>query len=210
MNKSNKNIIIDIIKKKVDDIMNNDEIKFAKRIKELRLSKAMTMEELGNKLGKTKSTISTWEKGSRSPKMGELEDIASFFNVSINYLLGLSDTDNKKTFELTNKKLDELQKRVEKNLQKNPNHKEFKEVLEEIERERFNAKVIYSLGNSLDYQYLKEYGISRNEVVVLSDENIREPILKMLELFPKLNLEDLNKILEYTEMLNMKRESESK
>ena len=210
MNKSNKNIIIDIIKKKVDDIMNNDEIKFAKRIKELRLSKDMTMEELGNKLGKTKSTISTWEKGSRSPKMGELEDIASFFNVSINYLLGLSDTDNKKTFELTNKKLDELQKRVEKNLQKNPNHKEFKEVLEEIERERFNAKVIYSLGNSLDYQYLKEYGISRNEVVVLSDENIREPILKMLELFPKLNLEDLNKILEYTEMLDMKRESESK
>ncbi|UPS09637.1 hypothetical protein JRY11_000619 [Lactococcus lactis] len=210
MNKSNKNIIIDIIKKKVDDIMNNDEIKFAKRIKELRLSKDMTMEELGNKLGKTKSTISTWEKGARSPKMGELEDIASFFNVSINYLLGLSDTDNKKTFELTNKKLDELQKRVEKNLQKNPNHKEFKEVLEEIERERFNAKVIYSLGNSLDYQYLKEYGISRNEVVVLSDENIREPILKMLELFPKLNLEDLNKILEYTEMLNMKRESESK
>jgi transcriptional regulator with XRE-family HTH domain len=210
LNKSNKNIIIDIIKKKVDDIMNNDEIKFAKRIKELRLSKDMTMEELGNKLGKTKSTISTWEKGARSPKMGELEDIASFFNVSINYLLGLSDTDNKKTFELTNKKLDELQKRVEKNLQKNPNHKEFKEVLEEIERERFNAKVIYSLGNSLDYQYLKEYGISRNEVVVLSDENIREPILKMLELFPKLNLEDLNKILEYTEMLNMKRESESK
>ena len=210
MNKSNKNIIIDIIKKKVDDIMNNDEIKFAKRIKELRLSKDMTMEELGNKLGKTKSTISTWEKGARSPKMGELEDIASFFNVSINYLLGLSDTDNKKTFEQTNKKLDELQKRVEKNLQKNPNHKEFKEVLEEIERERFNAKVIYSLGNSLDYQYLKEYGISRNEVVVLSDENIREPILKMLELFPKLNLEDLNKILEYTEMLNMKRESESK
>ena len=210
MNKSNKNIIIDIIKKKVDDIMNNDEIKFAKRIKELRLSKDMTMEELGNKLGKTKSTISTWEKGSRSPKMGELEDIASFFNVSINYLLGLSDTDNKKTFELTNKKLDELQKRVEKHLQKNPNHKEFKEVLEEIERERFNAKVIYSLVNSLDYQYLKEYGISRNEVVVLSDENIREPILKMLELFPKLNLEDLNKILEYTEMLNMKRESESK
>ena len=67
MNKSNKNIIIDIIKKKVDDIMNNDEIKFAKRIKELRLSKDMTMEELGNKLGKTKSTISTWEKGSRSP-----------------------------------------------------------------------------------------------------------------------------------------------
>lgn len=114
MNKSNKNIIIDIIKKKVDDIMNNDEIKFAKRIKELRLSKDMTMEELGNKLGKTKSTISTWEKGARSPKMGELEDIASFFNVSINYLLGLSDTDNKKTFELTNKKLDELQKRVEK------------------------------------------------------------------------------------------------
>lgn len=209
MKKSNKNIIIDIIKKKVDDIMNNDEIKFAERINELRLSRDMTMEELGNKLGKTKSTISTWEKGTRSPKMGELEDIADFFNVSITYLLGLSDVDNKKSFELTKQKLDNLQKKVEQNLQQSPNHKQFKEILKEIEHERVNAEMIYELGNSLDYQFLKEYGINRNEVIVLSDENIREPILKMLELFPKLNPEDLNKILEYTEMLNMKRESKS-
>lgn len=209
LKKSNKNIIIDIIKKKVDDTMNNDEIKFAERINELRLSRDMTMEELGNKLGKTKSTISTWEKGTRSPKMGELEDIADFFNVSITYLLGLSDIDNKKSFELTTQKLDRLQKKVEQNLQQSPNHKQFQDILKEIEHERVNVEMIYQLGNSLDYQILKEYGINRNELIVLSDENIREPILKMLELFPKLNPEDLNKILEYTEMLNMKRESKS-
>ncbi len=92
--KSNKNIIIDIIKKKVDNMMKNDEIKFAERIKELRLSKNMTLQELGDKLGKTKSTISTWENGKRSPKMHEIASIAKVLGVDADYLLGFSDIKN--------------------------------------------------------------------------------------------------------------------
>ncbi|MHA2703147.1 helix-turn-helix domain-containing protein, partial [Streptococcus agalactiae] len=57
-------------------------IAFPAMVKELRLSKNLTMEQLAEELGKTKSTISKWEKGTRSPKIYEIEEIAKFFGVA--------------------------------------------------------------------------------------------------------------------------------
>ena len=45
------------------------------------------MEEFGNKIGKTKSTISKWESSNRYPKIEEVEAIANFFGVSVETLL---------------------------------------------------------------------------------------------------------------------------
>lgn len=56
-------------------------IAFPAMLKELRLSKKLTMEQLAKGLGKTKSTISKWEKGTRSPKIYEIEEIAKYFEV---------------------------------------------------------------------------------------------------------------------------------
>ncbi|WP_159796541.1 helix-turn-helix transcriptional regulator [Streptococcus halichoeri] len=56
-------------------------IAFPAMLKELRLSKKLTMEQLAEDLGKTKSTISKWEKGTRSPKIYEIEEIAKYFEV---------------------------------------------------------------------------------------------------------------------------------
>ncbi|HEP5950935.1 TPA: helix-turn-helix domain-containing protein [Streptococcus pyogenes] len=56
-------------------------IAFPAMVKELRLGKNLTMEQLAEELGKTKSTISKWEKGTRSPKIYEIEEIAKFFGV---------------------------------------------------------------------------------------------------------------------------------
>lgn len=56
-------------------------IAFPAMVKELRLNKNLTMEQLAEELGKTKSTISKWEKGTRSPKIYEIEEIAKFFGV---------------------------------------------------------------------------------------------------------------------------------
>lgn len=42
----------------------------------------MTMEELAEAIGKTKSTISKWESGTRAPKIYEIEDIAQYFDIS--------------------------------------------------------------------------------------------------------------------------------
>lgn len=60
---------------------------FPERIKELRTSHNLTMEEFGKKIGKAKSTISLWESGKRSPKIGELVKIENVFGVKAEILV---------------------------------------------------------------------------------------------------------------------------
>lgn len=66
---------------------------FGERLKKLRANKNMTQDELGLifKSQKAQSTIGTWERGNREPSMTDLVRIAEFFNVSTDYLLGITD-----------------------------------------------------------------------------------------------------------------------
>ena len=58
------------------------------RIKELRLQKRLTQEELGNAIGVRKSSISRYEQEKMFPTPEMLRRLADYFNVSIDYLLG--------------------------------------------------------------------------------------------------------------------------
>ena len=63
--------------------------KFAERLKELRTQLGLSQEELAVKLGVSKGTIGNYEAKKREPKtLEDLENIADFFNVEIDYLLG--------------------------------------------------------------------------------------------------------------------------
>ena len=64
---------------------------FCKRIKELRLEHGFTQKELAEKLSTTNSAVCDWEKGRTQPDLAMLADIAKLFDVSSDYLLGLSD-----------------------------------------------------------------------------------------------------------------------
>ncbi len=64
---------------------------FAKRLKELRLEKGLTMKELAEKISTTDATISNWENCINEPKISYLKSIAIYFNVSTDYLLGLEN-----------------------------------------------------------------------------------------------------------------------
>lgn len=67
--------------------------KFSIRLKELRDERGLTQEELSAKTGVSFPTISRYEKGHRDePKLSILKALANFFNVSIDYLVGDSDT----------------------------------------------------------------------------------------------------------------------
>ena len=69
---------------------------FGKRIKQLRGE--LTMKEFGHKIDEKVSTISAWENGNIIPISKKLVTIAKAFNVSVDYLLGLTDNpqlDNK-------------------------------------------------------------------------------------------------------------------
>ena len=64
---------------------------FAERLKYLRKEKDLKQEELANALNVSKGIISLWENGLREPTISNLVTIASYFHVSIDYLVGLND-----------------------------------------------------------------------------------------------------------------------
>lgn len=64
---------------------------FAQRLKELRKSANMNQTELGEKIGKAKSTIAGYEKGFRKPKLEDINRFAEIFHTSTDFILGLTD-----------------------------------------------------------------------------------------------------------------------
>ena len=64
---------------------------FAARFKYLRQSKGVNQVQLGENLGVKKQTISNWENDNIMPSVEMLEKIATFFQVSTDYLLGRDD-----------------------------------------------------------------------------------------------------------------------
>lgn len=61
------------------------------RIKNLRERIGYTQKELATKLGVTRSLICLWEQGYANISLKQLIKIASIYQVSIDYLLGLTD-----------------------------------------------------------------------------------------------------------------------
>ena len=64
---------------------------FATRLKELRKSKKITQLTLALKLKTNQNTISRYESGEREPGINEIIAIADYFDVSVDYLLGVTD-----------------------------------------------------------------------------------------------------------------------
>ncbi|AYC10418.1 HTH-type transcriptional regulator ImmR [Ligilactobacillus salivarius] len=59
------------------------------RIKELRKEKGLTLKKLSYYTRIPISTLSSYEKGERKPKIDNLTSLANFFDVSVNYLMGI-------------------------------------------------------------------------------------------------------------------------
>ena len=67
------------------------------RVRKLREGRNMTQTELSEILGmKTYTTVSKWEKNENFPKGKDLKKLAEIFNVTSDYLLGLTDDKLKK------------------------------------------------------------------------------------------------------------------
>ncbi len=64
---------------------------FCERLKELRIENKLTATKLGLALKVSHSTIYRWENGEMLPDIEDLYNIATFFKVTPNYLLGFED-----------------------------------------------------------------------------------------------------------------------
>ena len=66
-------------------------MKFNERLKELRLANGLTQKELAKSIEVGRTTISEYESGKIVPKHEGLLKLANYFNVSVDYLTGVSD-----------------------------------------------------------------------------------------------------------------------
>lgn len=82
---------------------------FSKRIKELRTARNLNQVQLGNALSVTKQTISNWENDNILPSINMLVNIAKYFNVSTDYLLGLDDGKYVNVSKLTDEQIAHVQ-----------------------------------------------------------------------------------------------------
>lgn len=64
---------------------------FSLRLKELRKTNNLTLEQLGKNIGSTKATMSNYETGQKKPSLDMVIKIADYFQVSIDYLVGRTD-----------------------------------------------------------------------------------------------------------------------
>lgn len=61
------------------------------RIKELREQSGLTQTELAKKMGVTRSSVNGWEMGISIPSIMKLVELALFFHVTTDYLLGMEN-----------------------------------------------------------------------------------------------------------------------
>ena len=71
---------------------------FGERLKNLRLQNNEYQKDLAEEIGVGVSMVSTWEKGINYPQVEKLIEIATYYNVSTDYLLGLDN--NKETSKI--------------------------------------------------------------------------------------------------------------
>ena len=65
-----------------------------KRLKELRTEKKLALQKLGDIIGVSDTAIMKWESKQAEPKASYVIALALYFNVSTDYLLGITDKSN--------------------------------------------------------------------------------------------------------------------
>lgn len=70
-----------------------------KRLAQLRREKNLTQQQLSYELDVSRSCIASWENGTRLPNTMQLNILAQLYDVTVDYLLGLSDYKNGKVMK---------------------------------------------------------------------------------------------------------------
>lgn len=78
----------------------------SERIKLLRQEIDLSKEELGKELGVTPMTIRNWESGVKTPSTKSVEDLSRLFNVSTDYLIGVSVFRESSNLNMSKKEID--------------------------------------------------------------------------------------------------------
>lgn len=146
---------------------------FKSTLKQLREEKNITQKELSELLDmKTYTTITKWESGDNFPKAKDIKKLSEIFDVSSDYLLGLSNETNSKISRVSSQ-LEEPRQKIVLNTATN-------QLEEQIEKKRlsfFSNKVDFDkISNIVPYDPNKEgYAPVIGEIAagtpILSEQN---------------------------------------
>jgi len=64
---------------------------FHERLRELRIQKGFSQQDLADRIDQTKQNVSQYERGVRRPNMDKLQELCDIFNVSMDYITGKED-----------------------------------------------------------------------------------------------------------------------
>ena len=106
---------------------------FGERLKMLRKSKKITQQQLADLLFVNKSSISRYESNSQLPESSQLQKLADYFDVSLDYLVGRTDIRNySESVKVDSKKNELLKAKFNKdNLELSK--KEIEDLIEKLE-----------------------------------------------------------------------------
>lgn len=90
-------------------------MEFKDRIKQERDKKGLNHSQVAAILGKSEGAVRSWEMGRAKPDTDTLSKLAAYFNVTADYLLGLSDIKNPEHAKLLDRKQEAINSLLAKN-----------------------------------------------------------------------------------------------
>ena len=87
---------------------------FGLRLRELREKHKLSQEQLGRRVDRSKSVISSYENNLKMPPLSILTDFAVIFNVSLDYLVGIDKNGIIEMVKTADKKAKEAAKAAKK------------------------------------------------------------------------------------------------
>ena len=133
------------------------------RLAYIRQEYDVTQVQIAKKLGINKSNISKWENGKGAIPLERLNYLCNYYNVTMDYALGLSDKNNNKNIQKVNKlnkqKVGERLRKIRKN-----NHLPLRAIAEDLNTIP-STLAYYERGRTLiqtsfAYQICQQYHIS--------------------------------------------------
>jgi len=94
---------------------------FHERLRELRIQKGFSQQDLADRIDQTKQNVSQYERGVRRPNMDKLQELCDIFNVSMDYITGkenvtprLVDSEGIRAMEIfdNNKEIEQIAKSI--------------------------------------------------------------------------------------------------
>ena len=80
---------------------NESPLGLKERLKQLRLSRQRTLEEVGRSVGAEKQTVHGWESGKSKPSLEAIVKLAAYYGITTDALLGVSQAQSEKIHNLS-------------------------------------------------------------------------------------------------------------